>query len=368
MVSCGSSPGRRRRAGGHVMASGRQLMPGAAVTTERTVTAEQQMTTGRGTGTATWPGQDAGNAAGQEIEQPERPARRGGGGRWLVWVMRAIVWVVLLLIGYRGIVAIVSSYRGGSQSQASVSPNPDGFPVALAQAFALEFGQVYLNFSPATAAQRASELAPFLAAGTNPQLGWNGNGSQAVQAEQVAGVDVQDAHSAVVKLLALANGRMIEIGIPIYYSAGGIVVSGQPAFLPPPPGLVLPAPAKSATDALAGKQLTAQLPAFFRAFAGSDTAQIDKFAAPGVHLSGLNNEVGFGSILEVTVPVTAGSVKHITVTVAWLPASTPSAGPTSSAGGRAQIDMTYAMSVLAKGSHWYVVSIGASTALPRPSS
>jgi hypothetical protein len=351
------------------MAADNEVLSVAPVTTRRTVITEQHMTAGRGAGTATLPGQSTGQATGQEIEQPERGAGRGAGGRWLVWVMRVVVWVVLLLIGYRGILAIVTSYEGSGRSQSSSSPTPDGFPVSLAQAFALEFGQVYLNFSPATAAQRASELAPFLPAGTSSQLGWNGSGSLTVQSVQVAGIAVHSAHSAVVKLVALASGRIIEIGVPVYYSGGGIVVSGQPAFLPTPPGLILPAQPKVATDQAATRQLTAQLPAFFRAFAGSDQASIDKLAVPGVHLSGLNNEVGFGSILGVTVPATSGTVKHITVTVGWLPASTPSVGsPTSSAGGRAEIDMTYAMTVQQRAGRWYVSSIGASTALPGPSS
>src|SRR5947208_3278116 len=32
---------------------------------------------------------------------------RGAGGRWLVWVFRVVVWAVLLIIGYRGVTAIV---------------------------------------------------------------------------------------------------------------------------------------------------------------------------------------------------------------------------------------------------------------------
>jgi hypothetical protein len=272
----------------------------------------------------------------------------------------------LLLIGYRGVLAIVGSYRAPAAA-GSAGQSSDGFPVQLAGSFGLEFAQVYLNFSPATAAQRADELAPFLPAGTNsdPQFGWNGNGALSVQSEQLAGVEVESAHSAVVKVLALADNQIIEIGIPVYDADGGIVVSGQPAFISPPPGLVLPPPAKVTPDKTAQRELIAQLPAFFSAYAGSDTAKINQFAAPGVKLSGLNGEVGFGSLLGVTVPASSGAVRQITVTVAWLPVSSPSAG--ASAGGRAQIDMTYAMTVVQRAGRWYVSSIGASTALPGPS-
>jgi Conjugative transposon protein TcpC len=351
------------------MATGNRVLPEALILTERAVAAEQHMTVGRGAGTigtAVRPGADAGDTTGQESEQPQRVAGRGAGGRWLVWTLRALVWVVLLLIGYRGVLAIVDSYR--EPGSAAGSTQSGGFPVQLAGAFGLEFAQVYLNFSPATAAQRADELAPFLpsGSGSDPQFGWNGSGALTVQSEQLAGVDVQNAHSAVVKVLALANNQIIEIGIPVYYADGGIVVSGQPAFVSPPPGLVLPPPAKVITDKKAEQQLIAQLPAFFRAYAGSDAAKINQFAAPGVKLSGLNGDVGFGSILTVTVPQASGTVRQITVTVAWLPVSSPSAG--TSVGGRAQIDMTYAMTVVQKAGKWYVSSIEASTALPGPSS
>ena len=37
------------------------------------------------------------------------PRWRGAGGRWFVWAARAVLWAVLLVIGYRGVIAIVST-------------------------------------------------------------------------------------------------------------------------------------------------------------------------------------------------------------------------------------------------------------------
>jgi hypothetical protein len=372
------------------MATGNHVLPAAPVTTERAVTAEQQRTAGRGTGSVGWASQDTGYASGETVEQAQRTARRGAGGRWLVWLLRAVVWVVLLLIGYRGVAAIVTGYEGKSGSvgaaagAAGAGHSANGFPAALASAFALEFGQVYLNFSPATAAQRASELATFLPSGTDARLGWNGSGSQTVQSVQPAGVEVRGAHSAVVSLLALSNGRLIELSVPVYYADGGLVVSGQPALTAPPVGIVPPAGPKVTQDQPVERTLSRLLPAFFRAYASGPSSQLAAFAAPGARLSGLGGEVAFGGIVNVSVPTTAGTarnstvrnsavrnsaVRNITVTIAWLPVSTPAAGPpTSSAGGRAQIDMTYAMTVVQRAGRWYVSSIGASTALAGPSS
>ena len=338
------------------MSTGNRVLPGAPVTTERLA------------------GQSAryasdGYASDTGVtEQPQRTARRGSGGRWLVWLGRVVVWLVLLLIGYRGILAIISSYPNPSTSGPSspATPAANGFPVALASGFVLEFSEIYLNFSPSTAAQRATELAPFLAPGTDPKLGWNGSGSLTVQSEQVVGVDVRNANSAVVDVLGLTGGRLIEIGVPVYYSGGGMVVSGQPALLTPPGNLVPPTAPKVTIDVPAQQALSHQLPGFFRAYASGESAKLNAFAAPGVRLFGLAGEVEFGNIVNVIVPVASGSTRNITVTVTWLPASTPSAGPPAS-GGRAQLQMTYAMTVIRRGGHWYVSSIGASTALPGPS-
>ena len=54
------------------------------------------------------------------------------------------------------------------------APAASGFPVTLADAYALQFGQVYLNYSPHNAGQRAAQIGTFLPSGSDPQLGWNG--------------------------------------------------------------------------------------------------------------------------------------------------------------------------------------------------
>ena len=66
----------------------------------------------------------AGYETGTEHLEPgavgrSRPSRGPGaapGGRWLVWLFRGVAWAVLLLIGYRGVAAIVT---GETQSAAA---------------------------------------------------------------------------------------------------------------------------------------------------------------------------------------------------------------------------------------------------------
>jgi Conjugative transposon protein TcpC len=295
--------------------------------------------------------------------RPDRVAAhwRGAGGRWLVWVARAIVWAVILLIGYRGVLAIIDG-RSSAAPASSLSASGDTeFPVTFADAYALQFGDVYLNFSPAGAAQRSKDLARFLPAGANPQLGWNGAGTQRVVDEQVAGISVTGPHSAVVTLLArLSSGRLIELGVPVYAAHGGMIVSGDPALLPGPAKVALPT--GQAADQATESALANQLPAFFEAFASGDRATLARFTGPGAHIRGLGGTVTFGGIDSVFAPE-GGSHRQISVTVTWQLPTAPAASIAGSVvGAAASVQMTYQLAVVRQQSSWDVQSIGASTA------
>jgi hypothetical protein len=283
----------------------------------------------------------------------------GSGGRWLLWPLRVVLWATLLII-YRGMTAIVFH-------QASTPPadgaKPGGamagqFPVTLAEAYATEFGQAYLNFSPATQAQREQELAAFVppsVAAANPDLGWNGTGQLHLQSEQVAGIAVQDARHAVVTLLATVNGQLMELGVPVIASGGGVVVAGEPAWLPAPPQVSPPSsPASQGSDPVARSELMTELPAFFQAYADGDSAALSRFEPRGVSLTGLGGSVAFDSISGLQVPP-GGATRQITVTVIWQLPGQASAGIT-------KLEMAYRMSVVdLESGKWYVNEISAAT-------
>lgn len=315
-------------------------------------------------------GDDAVPGARVPSERGRTRPRRGAGGRWLVWTLRAVVWAVLLIVGYRGVVAIVAGQPETAPVAAPTVPASSGFPTALSEAYALQFGTVYLNFSPATATQRANALAAFLPPGTDSQLGWNGAGSQQLQSEQVASIHVQSANSAIVTLLALINGHMIELGVPIYSADGGLAVSGEPALLPAPPRATVPQPPPAASDPTTQAQLMSQLPAFFEAYASGDQATLSRFLASGAQVTGLGGAVTFSSIAQLEVP-TGGTTRHITVSVVW---HIPGTAGTSSGSGKstpvstapAGVEMTYRMTVIQQDGSWDVQAIGASTQAPGP--
>jgi Conjugative transposon protein TcpC len=297
-----------------------------------------------------------------ELRGPDAPGGRswnGSGGRWLLWPLRAVLWATLLIIAYRGVTAIVFNQAStrGADSTGSSGAAAGQFPVSLAEAYASEFGQAYLNASPATQAQREQELAAFIpprVAAADPDLGWNGTGELALQSEQVAGIEVQDPQHAVVTLLATVNGQLMELGVPVIASGGGVVVAGEPAWLPAPQQVAPPAQAGQGSDPVARSQLLNELPAFFQAYASSDSAALSRFEPPGVSLTGLGGAVAFDSIAGLQVPA-GGTTRQITATVIYQLPEQGSAGIT-------KLEMAYRVSVRERQSgKWYVIEISAAT-------
>jgi hypothetical protein len=157
-----------------------------------------------------------------------------------------------------------------------------------------------------------------------------------------------------VTLLALVNGQLMELGVPVAASGGSVVVDGDPAWLPAPAPIALPSPAPGRSDLTAQSQLMNELPAFFQAYASGDSAALNRFLAPGVRMTGLAGTMAFDSIAGLHVPP-GGATRQITVSVIWqlLSQGVPSG---------AKLQVTYSMSVLQQsGVKWYVKEISAST-------
>jgi hypothetical protein len=292
-----------------------------------------------------------------------KASRGGSGGRWMVWPLRIVLWAALLIIIYRGISAIVlnetpSSSNGatGAAGASSTTTGTTQFPVTLAEAYVMQFGQVYLNFSPADAAQRQDQLANFFPQGVlsqaQPPFGLNGSATMKLQSENIGGIDVQSGQQAVVTLLTMVNDRIMEFGVPVYAASGGIVISGLPSLLPAPLMVQPPQAQPGQQDQAAAGQLQQQLPQFFQAYANGNPNLLSRYLAQGASIGGLGSQVTFGGIATngLYVPQGGGTTRDITVTVNWL--------LPQQQGGFAT---TYDMSVVDQGGKWYVAAIRTAT-------
>jgi hypothetical protein len=286
----------------------------------------------------------------------------GAGARWVLWPLRVVLWTALLVIAFRGITAIIFSSSLAPAGRTGTGSGEE-FPVSLAEAYATEFGRVYLGFTPQNLGQREQALAAFVPASVsaaNPSLGWNGIGQLNLQSVQVAGITVQDPQHAVVTLLALLNGQLMELGVPVAATGSGLVVSAEPAWLPAPPQ-ASPPPAPRGSDQVAQSQLMNELPAFFQAYASSDGAALKGFLVHGASVTGLGGAVTFDQISALHVPP-GGATRQITVTVIWQISEPPGSVTAGNQGVTSKLEMSYGVSVVdLQGGKWYVKGIGASS-------
>ncbi|WP_067818185.1 conjugal transfer protein [Actinomadura kijaniata] len=300
---------------------------------------------------------------GRRWDEPEQGRRRGrGGGRWggaggrmWVWIGRAILWSVLLVILVNGIRAPFERFTAdsGPSSGGTAATAAAGFPTGEAGAFATRFAHVYLNYDQRNAGARENQLRQFLPEGTDGRFGWNGAGQLSVQSVQMAGVQVHDAHNATVTVLAHGGDKWFRLAVPVYADKGALVVSGKPALLPQPARATLPQPGVRERDEALENELKTALGSFFEAYAQGNQETLARFSA-GPAIQGLGGAVTYTptSVQQVVAPRGAADQRTVTVTVAWQI-------PGGSAGGTLEQD--YRLDMVRKGGTWYVKDIRGTT-------
>ncbi|WUH97468.1 conjugal transfer protein [Spirillospora sp. NBC_00431] len=280
----------------------------------------------------------------------------GSGGRWWVWVGRAVLWALILVILVNGVRApferFTSEEEPATTTAAGQKPaRGTGFPSSAAGAFALQFANVYLNYDQKSAPAREVALRTFLPEGADPQFGWNGAGKMQLQSVQVAGVDARDAHNATVTLLASTADKWLRLAVPIYADQNGsLVVSARPALLPPPTKAKLPQGGVEDRDTALESELQPFLGTFFQEYATGNQAALSRFSV-GTTIAGLANTVRFMQVKEVVVPKGAAGERTVTATVTWQ----------LTEGGGGELEQTYRLTMVKKGTTWLVRDIRGTT-------
>ncbi|GAB2812901.1 hypothetical protein GCM10022221_08220 [Actinocorallia aurea] len=301
-------------------------------------------------------GPDVGSAALDEAwDVPRQRTKKswgGGGGRWWIWIGRALLWAFVLVVVVNGIRAPFERFTAETPVVQETGEKAPGFPVDAGSSFALQFAEVYLNYDASSAGTRQERLARFVPEGTDTQLGWNGLGQLSAEQLQVYAVQVRDDHNASVEITARLGERWIRLAVPVYAEGGRFVVPGLPALLEAPAKAQLPqAPAYEHDTGLEAK-LQTDLTGFFEAYAQSNTVNLDRYAEGGRVITGLDSAVVFGAIVEVDAPVGDADERKITVTVQWrIP-------PTEARGEESLLPQTYELTVVkGDGDQWNVRSI-----------
>ncbi len=280
---------------------------------------------------------------------------RGRGGRWIVWLARMTLWAglgLLVLLGARSLVYPVPSTTAPAPQPSSSEP---AFPVQAAEAFAVRFSSVYLEWDSSDPRTRAERLAAYIPEGADQQLGWGGNGTQVAVLILPVRTNVISERSAVVTVAAEVTGvsapRWVHLSVPVYTDGRGrFVVTDVPALVPAPGEAEAPRPRIQASDSELADALREPLTAFFRGYAGGGQGELEYLLAPGVDVGTLGGTVRFES-LRLSVPE-GGDRRDVTAEVRWADPVTQST-----------FTQTYQVTVAqGQDGRWYIERLGAHAA------
>ncbi|MEO3782463.1 conjugal transfer protein [Actinocorallia sp. B10E7] len=286
-------------------------------------------------------------------EEPKAPRKQwsGGGGRWWIWVGRALLWTFVLVVIVNGIRAPFERFT--AETPSSTTSADDGkpkFPQTQASAYALQFAQVYLNYDENASGGRQEELARFLPEGADAQFGWDGLGQLSAQHIQLLSVQVKDVNNAIVDIAAKVGSRWITLAVPVYARDGAFVISGPPALLEAPKKAQLPQEGGGEHDEELEAQLKTQLTGFFEAYGNSNALNLQRYTEGGA-ITGLGSAVNLETILEVDAPPGDSDERTVTATVQW------KVPPTQPRGTEGRLTQTYELVVVKKSDQWNVRSI-----------
>lgn len=291
--------------------------------------------------------------------RPRRP-RAGTGGRWWVWIGRAVLWAFILVVTVNGIWLPLRD--GFPRPDAQESPRPQAaqsFPETAAAAFALRFTEIYLD-SETDGTERAEALAGFLPEGEATAFNLDGAAELAATDIHVLGVDPQDDHYAVVSVAALVNDRPMGLDVPVYTGDGtAFVVSGEPALLAAPETAALPEPPAVDTDPEAREQLEDDLQLFFKHYAEAPEL-LGGLVENGGEIAPLPEDtLEFVRLDDILVPEPAAGteaaadtedVRRVQAVVVWRLADGDADDPT-------ELTQSYQVTVVADGTSWRVRDI-----------
>ncbi|WP_239128963.1 conjugal transfer protein [Sinosporangium siamense] len=271
---------------------------------------------------------------------------------------------MIIVVVVNGVRAPFERLTQGSAPAGVVPEAQPKFPVAKAEAFAVQFAQVYLNFDGAKPDVRAGRLAAYLPDGAPTQFGWDGLGKMEAGAIQPYETKVTDDRNAVVVLLFQSGNRRMMLSVPVFASGGGLVVPEYPAVLPAPAKAAFPSPPEESRDEATEVELRPQLQGFFEKYAEGDPVDLQRFVAADVRLESFDSAFDFVSLDKVHVPP-GGNVRKVRVEVTW---SVPSAGaqtnPEAPAASEGKLEQAYDLIVEKQSDKWYIKEIsGASRTL-----
>ncbi|MFF7022548.1 conjugal transfer protein [Streptomyces klenkii] len=332
------------------------------------------------------PGQGKGRDVPWQLED------ENSGTKFLVKVGRGALWGVVALAAITGIRSWFWAPAPPKSDPVQVNNGPT-YPVQEAQAVAARFARAYLAWDENDPKPRAEALARDMAKGLDTAAGWNTRGRQEVLVAQPGPVAEEKDKRARVRVDVLVKGpasddknkssdkpkddkskddkskdkkdeakkddtskaddsrqvtgpRWIGLEIPVVYTSGRIVVTGQPGLVGVPQNApAAPALTTKTADNDFSDKSRGVVEEFFGKYA---TGEAESVAAPGASIAALPPGVAFGSLRNWSVDEGSGSDRTGVATVTWLM-------------GGAELEQTYRVKLTrvasAKAERWQVSEV-----------
>ncbi len=211
--------------------------------------------------------------------------------------------------------------ESGIGNLATDVPTLAGSNLQAATAFAVQFAHDYLNFDEANPDIRQRDLRQYLAPGLDPQLGWDGKGTQL--AVLTLPVDAQETgRGARVVVAAQVTGRdaprWVHLAVELARDdLGRLAVTDVPAFVARPQPGTPTRPADLPADRTVAASLQPDMQSLFAAYAADTTVQVPGVTVPDASIRGLGGQVSLGTVGTLQVPEGDSLTREATIEVRW---------------------------------------------------
>ncbi|MET7649676.1 MULTISPECIES: conjugal transfer protein [unclassified Streptomyces] len=195
------------------------------------------------------------------------------------------------------------------------------FPTEQAAAFAEQYAQLCMTFSPETSSTRRIDLARYASAGVDPECGWSGEGtSKAVSATWDGTAEKLPEYGDHGRYLGVqvrtVDSTLTTLTVPVYVrdlkTGEGMRIAGDVGQMPLPARADVPEVDQGdevVDDALSTQLQQKVLPGYFAAWGASDATAMSRFITPDATLAattGLSGRLANPEIGGVVALVPAG--------------------------------------------------------------
>ncbi|MFE7933822.1 conjugal transfer protein [Streptomyces sp. NPDC057456] len=272
-------------------------------------------------------------APARDFDVPKPGGRIPGGGRRTHVALRAtlLITTCVFALGSCGVMGLVIGKSSGSTTAGLDASDATRyrlteFPTEQAAAFAEQYAQLCMTFSPDTSSTRRTDLARYASAGVDPDCGWSGEGtSKAVSvtwdgtAEKLP--EYGDHGRYIGVQVRTDDGTLTTLTVPVYVenlkTGEGMRVSGDVGQMPLPAAADVPEVDQGdevVDDTLSTQLQKEVLPGYFTAWGASDATAMARFLTPDATLTATTGLAGrltgpqIGTVVAL-VPVSAQDTK-----------------------------------------------------------